>query len=71
MGNGMFLKPYKQVIDCILTRLEEKKILVDKLPNRALSYFEIEKFARKHIPRFRGVFMRDAFPPQPPKEVVK
>jgi hypothetical protein len=38
------------------------------LPKRALTNVDIEKFGKKHLKYFRGVFMRDTLPSKKPRK---
>jgi len=44
---------------------EEEKKIISLLPNRPLSNIDIIHLAKKYIPHFRGVFMRDLLPEAP------
>lgn len=65
LGKGLFLRPYRTGLGLFFrktTQDKEKKATI-RLPNHALSNFDIEKYIKQlKIKHFRGVFMKDRLP---------
>ncbi|CAB0034481.1 unnamed protein product, partial [Trichogramma brassicae] len=63
LGKGLYLKPYKTGLGLCFGTKRGKKNFEITLPNRALTNYDLVKYAKLlKIPHFRGVFMRDELP---------